>query len=282
MVKINTDLRSADGGTIHMPPFCEGQEGWGNLSIPNVHGVDTAQAYPVGTRFAEGDRVFRYVKLGTEDGVYLGHGNYGLKTLSVYKELASSLAIAVSGSTVLEITCTATKNQYAGGYVGLSDPATGLQASHRIVSNTVTVGTTAFFTLARAIGAAVGTTCCAVLCENPYASVNRGSQGGVMLAAVVGMQVPHNPAAGNWIWVQTWGTCAMIPSSGSFEGGHQYQRMAYFLGDGAIQIPPDIASEDVLASTVAAACMQPAGWLMPQNDSGEDQDYAVLSLTIAP
>lgn len=282
MERVEYDLRSNKGGTIYMPPWCEGQEGWGNLLVPNVHDADTIQQYPVGTKFAEGDRVFRYAKLGAEDGVYLGHAGYGLKTLSIYYELQNLILAAAAGVTVLEITATATLNQYAGGYIGIEDPVSGLRASHRIISNTVTVGGTAFFTLAHPIAAAVGVTGDVVLCENPYASVNRGSGGGTILAGIVGVQVPHAPSAGNWIWIQTWGTCPMMPASGSFEGGGQAERTAYFMGDGAIQIPASGVEADTEVSGFNPSSLQVAGWLMPQNTFGEDQDYAVLCLTIAP
>jgi len=70
--KINHDLRSNAGRTIYMPEYFSGEEGWGNLAIPNVYAADdTPASYPRGTRFVAGERSFYY---GKYEGVVASGG----------------------------------------------------------------------------------------------------------------------------------------------------------------------------------------------------------------
>ena len=63
----NHDLRSNAGRTIFMPEYYEGEEGFGNLNLPNIYAADDAIAlYPRGTKLVMGERVFYY---GTYRGV---------------------------------------------------------------------------------------------------------------------------------------------------------------------------------------------------------------------
>lgn len=67
----NHDIRSNAGRTIYMPEYYRGEEGFGNLALPNVYNADDATAlYPRGTKFVTGERVFFY---GTYEGV-VAHG----------------------------------------------------------------------------------------------------------------------------------------------------------------------------------------------------------------
>lgn len=53
-----------------MPPFYEGESGWGTLALPNVYKADSGARYPSGTKFQEGERIFYYGKfIGTVTGV---------------------------------------------------------------------------------------------------------------------------------------------------------------------------------------------------------------------
>ncbi len=61
-VRINHDLRRNDGKTVFMPSWFQGETGWGNLGLPNVYKADSAQLYPAGTKFVDGERVFYYSK----------------------------------------------------------------------------------------------------------------------------------------------------------------------------------------------------------------------------
>lgn len=66
MSKASHDIRSNHGKTIYMPEYYHGEEGFGNLAIPNIYAADDAVAlYPRGTRLVQGERSFYY-------GKYLG------------------------------------------------------------------------------------------------------------------------------------------------------------------------------------------------------------------
>ncbi len=61
MSKVNHDIRSNQGRTIYMPEYYEGENGWGNLVLPNVYSADDYPTlYPRGTRLVEGERSFYY------------------------------------------------------------------------------------------------------------------------------------------------------------------------------------------------------------------------------
>jgi len=60
---LNHDIRSNNGSYIIMPPWFQGESGWGNLKLPNVYNTnDVAALYPVGTKYVEGERIFYYGK----------------------------------------------------------------------------------------------------------------------------------------------------------------------------------------------------------------------------
>ena len=51
-----------DGRSLVMPAWKGGQEGYGNLALPDIRDVDTMQKYPIGTKLLDGERVFYYAK----------------------------------------------------------------------------------------------------------------------------------------------------------------------------------------------------------------------------
>ncbi len=60
-----------------MPEYYEGENGWGNLAIPNVYDTDDATTlYPRGTRFVAGERSFYY-------GTYRGKADTGASAYTV-------------------------------------------------------------------------------------------------------------------------------------------------------------------------------------------------------
>jgi len=72
----NHDIRSNAGRTIYMPEYYRGEEGFGNLAMPNVYNTDNVTAlYPRGTKFEAGERAFYY-------GKYLGIANAGATTIT--------------------------------------------------------------------------------------------------------------------------------------------------------------------------------------------------------
>ncbi len=61
MSKVNHDIRSNQGRTMYMPEYFEGENGWGNLALPDVYAADDATTlYPRGTRLVQGERSFYY------------------------------------------------------------------------------------------------------------------------------------------------------------------------------------------------------------------------------
>ena len=89
MSKVNHDIRSNQGRTIYMPEYYEGENGWGNLAIPNVYAADDATTlYPRGTRFVAGERSFYY-------STYRGVVNPGASAYTVTATNGDDLAFKI-------------------------------------------------------------------------------------------------------------------------------------------------------------------------------------------
>ena len=60
MSKIVQAIMADQGRYVIMPPWKEGQSGWGNLAFPNVHsaGGEAVMLYPVNTKYVDFDRTF--------------------------------------------------------------------------------------------------------------------------------------------------------------------------------------------------------------------------------
>ncbi len=90
----NHDLRSNAGRTIYMPEYYEGENGFGNLAIPNVYAADDATTlYPRGTRLVQGERSFYY---GTYRGKVDTNHSAGTVTATNGDDLAFKLLFSVA------------------------------------------------------------------------------------------------------------------------------------------------------------------------------------------
>ena len=65
-----------DGRTLVFPVWKGGQEGWDNLTLPDIRDIDAAQKYPIGTKLLDGERVFYYAKASS---VGVSKTDYGVK-----------------------------------------------------------------------------------------------------------------------------------------------------------------------------------------------------------
>lgn len=138
-----------------MPEYYEGENGFGNLALPNVYAADDATAlYPRGTKLVQGERIFYY-------GTYRGVVNPGASAATVTATNGDDLAFKVLFSVAynqdmatgllvrkianeLHIAYQTTvddgaraDNWYSGGYVSGKDstPADERMFSRRIVKH---------------------------------------------------------------------------------------------------------------------------------------------------
>lgn len=262
---INHDLRVYDGKTIFMPPWAGGQEGWGNLALPDVLVWDTAQKYPVGTKLVDGDRVFRYCKAGS--GITaMKAGHQGAKP----SEFNTEAVIHAAGATKITILDTGSAsnrpvNYYAGGYLWIMDLISGIYMMHRILSSTV--GNTVSITLTLETGlksavalAEVGKGVWITAWPNIYSKI-LGTTSTKMSNVVVAL-IPVT--SGKWFWGQTWGPC-FGTSFNVVPGLNANQREVYFNSDGALMAGDDLS----LDTTVR----QRAGFILTNTTDGGDQLY---------
>lgn len=239
---VNHDIRSNNGKYILMPPYKAGQEGWGNLKIPNVYtaGGDTAALYPVGTKFVDFDRDFiygyQYGEFNTTTKANIGLFNWAedeIITWGATAGVAGDTLVGILAST-LDIETTAAANIFAGGYLM---PRTNPYSCYRIVSNTayndgrvtgemdivLETGLTAAVTASQASG---------FLNKNPYVKMYKSWAGGAENTSVIGVTL-IDPTDSTYQWVQTRGP-VYVPGDEQM-GSADNLRVAYWHKDGSIR-----------------------------------------------
>ncbi|KKN60914.1 hypothetical protein LCGC14_0527130 [marine sediment metagenome] len=254
------DLRSYDGGTIYLPEYIGGEEGWGNLASPSVHIARAAQRYPRGTMFRKGDRSWVYTKLYTTTRVD-AYGGYtgGLGLFSVAQDSSGlTISTATVGESTITVTDTLTVNAYAGGLLTMFEANLPI-VSMRIISNTATV-----ITLDGVLPGTYTSSATIHVIASPYhdvvapgVSVSAGSAfdycPGILNSPI---DESGNVAAVNdFVWLQCWGQC-FTWASGTYEGDTGGERTVVMMGDGASQVITDALIE-------THACYQHIGHLFP-------------------
>lgn len=275
---INHDIRCVDGGTVYMPPYIGGEEGWGCLAIPDVHLASAVQSYPRGTMFRKGYNSWVYTKLYTANatgGLWgsTGYGgiSQGLGLWTIAKPTTFSTHTGTKDEATFTVN-TQTANAFAGGL--LSAYESGLhKCIMNIISNTTTV-----LTLDGVLPDTYTSSAAAYGVPSPYHDVvgTQGTQSaGAAFDYCPGIFISHfdedgnDPAASDFVWLQTAGLCAMWVS-GSYEGDAGSEREVVVMGDGAAQVLTDSLNE-------THACYQHIGILYPGTGDvtvGTNQDPA--------
>jgi len=210
-----------------MPAWKGGQDGYGNLVIPDIRDVDTVQKYPIGTKLLDGERVFYYAKASsvgvtkTDYGVKNGYRQHIAYTTIAATASAGDKSLTIDVDTDDYNSGVIAKNELAGGFVVVfnhDDDA----FTCRILENTVTAGAGEMtLTLQDELPVDLAVNADHAECMAHWASgceYNTDAE-----EPVVG--VAHaKVAAGRWFWLQTWGPCWLGPSStGPCEAAHKHQ-----------------------------------------------------------
>lgn len=303
------DLRSNHGATIYMPPFAEGQVGWGNLAIPDPNNdVDTEQQYPVETVLRMDKRAWRYTLIGDvdADGVTrcIRRG-IGLKNTSCINSYTDKLVSASGYNTVgvfklkvdmtthvnyLNAAAAVALNDYAGGHFTLYTPSSYWGC--RIIGNTKE-DSDGYVELTLESSLPVTLTSSHILMfeENLYWKAQYPGNS-ALRAATIGFPciwsvsktvVTDGPVTdSDYIWLQTWGPYEGIVFGNPHGGGGSDERGGYFATSGGY---PD---EDYYPGMAEHQMPQIAGWYTANNYKGgspADFDYNYLTsffLMIAP
>jgi hypothetical protein len=233
-------LISHDGKYIVLPAYKGGQEVYKNLTIPNPYSESTSQLYPIGTRFYDDDRVWRYAKAGntcTRLRVLSSYNAYSSTTVREYAVLAAAAAV---GDTTLTLTAqgTVTADMFAGGYAVIQST---IKQLYRIVSNTAAaIGSTFTVTLDNPVRTVLAVTNYAGLYRDTYSDV-RYLTGPTEQGWSSFVGVPHYTiTSGSFAWIQTWGPCLVACSDAV--GADINERDLVINIDGAVNITQDVST----------------------------------------
>jgi hypothetical protein len=265
-------LIAVNGKYLVLPPGMEGQD-ISNLTIPTSWAVDTVQKYPLGTRFVNGDRSYRYCYAsGT---CYPQMGAYKPKatntvavapTQATATQADGTIAGAV-GSHYVSVTIDSeigvlttgvlSANELAGGYVVIGNgsgqaPHMGYIVSHPALAAAGTLTIEIDMPLATVVTAATTTI---ELMECPFYCVKADGSGGDYVTYI---GIPAVGAtSGQYLWVQTWGVCWITSNSATCDSARD--RTIVFVGNGSVESSNDETLE---------SGFQMAGIALDQSSSG--------------
>jgi len=224
---INHDLRVNNGCTLYMPPWEAGNDKWGNLAIPDVYAIGTAQLYPTGTIFRKGLRTFIYSLCAATGYGTSGAGIMAGACMEPTAEIlikTDAVVSGASGASVIGVTTSASTalNAYAGGTIGIMQAAGGLTtvgrgSTYQIISNTAESGNVTYFTLDGTLVNDYGTGDDVVLAENPYAECRTNVNGNFHMTTGINI---CTTVASSYLWLQTGGMNNLLIMMVAFEGAY--------------------------------------------------------------
>lgn len=254
---VNHDIRSLDGGTIYMPKWYQGEDGWGNLALPDVYIAGTTQVYPRGTIYREGNRTFVYGKMDSTLGGAYTHAGYLPITYATYKDIGSDGMQSGSAATTA---CTVNYGEacavdkYSGGILGFY----GTFYGNRYIVAQAVAGATydMVLTLDQAMQGTMATTDEILLQEHQYKVMRLYVT--EEYAPYVGVLCHDLIAVSEYNWLQTGGPNGMTFYHSTAEGGDAGQ-MDVIAYHGTTQIHPSNAASLQITGKEAGS-MQVIGW----------------------
>lgn len=254
-VEVKQSLIAVGGKYIQLPPGMDSQE-LPNLTIPTgIHTCDTAQKYPIGTKFVNGMRTYYYCKANgecdTEWGCYKNKKTNTAAvapTQSTAVDVATGLAAGVVGSRQVTVTIDAeigtlttgvlAKDELAGGFIVVGNGSAQHPQMFQIVGHPALTSTGGSLTLtlddilATAVTAA---TTYLELMESPFYDVCADGAGGDYVT-FIGIPAAH-ASDGEFFWVQTWGPCWITSNSATCDSARD--RTIVFVGNGSVESSND-------------------------------------------
>ena len=269
-------LISKNGRHIVLPPYVDDQVGYENLQLPDLSVADAAQNYPLGTKYVDGDRVFRYARFMGTMNPDLGAKDTQPQAVA-YATIAAA-ALQYATQVVIDVAATdgiagdgaIAADELAGGYLLVFD-ADSKAFIRQIWSNTVIAagGGEVTVDLIDPIPVALiaDTDHCEVMASPyRYLTAYTGNDKG----AVMGMpQLVYT--SGQFGWIQTWGPTWIAPHAAVGSGSNN--RTCIFRHDGTI--------DELDYSDDANNKGQIAGFVMTHAQAGT-QGAPFVWLQIAP
>jgi hypothetical protein len=251
-----------NGRSIVLPPYFDAQEGYGNLRIPDISIADSAQRYPLGTKFLDGENIYKYCAFKATMDPDLGAKN-GWPQAVAYCTIAADAA-QYATEVVIDVGATdgiagngvVAADALAGGTILFFDASASTGSFLRtIVSNTAvtTGGGECTLKLLDPIPVAlIADTDHAEVMASPYSYVNTANE-----KPVVGKPLLAY-TSGQYGWVQTWGPTWFSPQAAATVGSNN--RIVVFRHDGSL--------DELDYSDAYNSQGQIAGYLMAVSQSG--------------
>jgi len=262
---INHDLRVNNGCTLYMPPWEEGNDKWGNLALPDVYAIGTAQLYPTATIFRKGLRTFIYSQCAATGYGTSGAGIMAGACMEPTAEiliLTDAVVSGAAGDSVIGVTTSdsVALNAYAGGQIGFIQAAGGLTTVGRggtfqIISNTEESGNVTYFTIDGTLVNTFGTGDDVVLAENPYAECRTNVNGNYHMTSGVNV---CTTVASSYLWLQTGGMNNCLIMMIAFEGGDP-NSVPCFSVAGTPQVAEGGATGSSTTNGIDGTCLQLIG-----------------------
>lgn len=240
-----------------------------------IRETSTIQKYPIGMRFAEGDRVFRYCKAdtalpqpalaGSNAGAANGDPLHFMNTAVAAYAGDQDLTIVIDPADVAGYV----KDQFKDGYICVH--TTPIQLCLKIKGNEPDDGTNVVLHLEEPLLLDTPLPTFVEIHENKYHSVvamnSAGSQS-VVVVPVVPVPINH------FFWGQTWGECLCAAAFDGGIGAAINERSVYFQDDGGIGCGTDLAP---------GSGFQYAGYIIPYTYRlGAMADSIFFMLQLAP
>lgn len=229
----------------------------------------SVQKFPIGTRYADGDRVFRYCKAGGDITEAMKAGFCGNLPIEVYTR-AVAYAKGTFKVAILDTDTDHGVDYYANGYLWIQDLITLVHRMHKIKSSTASAGGFVTLTLYEALTLEVPVSSWITAWPNIYSNVLFADSEFMSMICVPLILV----TSGNYFWGQTWGPCFGTPF-GVTPGYTSRQRDIYFNVDGALMAGDDLDMETTVR--------QRAGFLITNTSpGGEGYGDQFYMLQLAP
>jgi len=232
--------------------------------LQGIRATSLLPNHPIGMRYAEGDRVFRYSKADLELATKYGAAN------ADFLHFQPTSVAAFAGETELTIHVDVAEvgwaqNQFRDGYITIHTAI--VQTCLKIRGNDVSAGGDCILHLAEALMYDVAAETFCEIHANKYHGIVPMTGAGYQSVVVVPCCVVP---AGHHFWGQTWGDCLCTAAFGGGIGAVINERSVYFQDDGGIG-----ACSDLSCSFQYAGFMIPRTW---RDGAAADNIHFMLQL----
>lgn len=232
---INHDVRVVNGRTIYMPSYFDNQTGLGNLELPDLSVADSTQKYPLGTKYVDGERVWKYALFGGTVNPDLGAHNTQYQPVgysaiaAATAQYATQLTFTLSASDGHAADGAIAADELAGGYCVIFD-ASSKAIKRQIQSNAAVAagGGTMTLDLTDPIPVALTTSDHIECIANPYRNVTASTSNSYGVVGIPELVY----TSGQYGWLQTWGPCWVAPQAAVGSGSNN--DICIFRHDGSI------------------------------------------------